>query len=228
LVSQHREGGPVTLADFTNRADEVLALGERARATEGKTSWGGTHVDPGLFGEFRASALALIRDVFGEKHPLFRDADKALENAIGLSVNQGLGVVRAARTTIAKGWLTTTTGIVSAAIFADFLEMAQHLFEQGYKDPAAVLVGGVLEERLRQLCDKNSIPLVAGTSPKKADAMNSELAAAAAYSKLDQKMVTGWLDLRNKAAHGRYGEYTAEQVDLMLRGVGDFVARNPL
>ncbi len=41
--------------------------------------------------------------------------------------------------------------------------------------------------------------------------MNNELAAFGAYNKLDQKNVTAWLDLRNKAAHAQYHEYTAEQ-----------------
>ena len=36
--------------------------------------------------------------------------------------------------------------------------------------------------------------------------MNNDLACGNSYTKLDQKSVTAWLDLRNRAAHGRYGE----------------------
>ena len=57
--------------------------------------------------------------------------------------------------------------------------------------------------------------------------MNADLAQAAVYSRLDQKSVTSWQDLRNKAAHGGFSEYTATQVDIMLAGVRDFVARHP-
>jgi hypothetical protein len=67
----------------------------------------------------------------------------------------------------------------------------------------------------------------ASGTPKKADLLNSELAAAGAYSKLDQKSITSWLDLRNKAAHGKYSEYTKEQVVLTLQGVRDFMVRYP-
>ena len=35
------------------------------------------------------------------------------------------------------------------------------------------------------------------------DKMNSDLCGASIYEKLDQKNITAWLDLRNKAAHGR-------------------------
>ena len=38
-----------------------------------------------------------------------------------------------------------------AELFADFLEMADYLLSEGYKDPAAVLGGSMLEEHLRQL-----------------------------------------------------------------------------
>jgi hypothetical protein len=106
--------------------------------------------------------------------------------------------------------------------------MADHLLEQGYKDPSAVIIGSVLEEHLRKLCEKVGIPVAQSNgTPKKADALNSELAGASVYSKLDLKNVTAWLDLRNKAAHGRYGEYTKEQVELMLQSIRDFSTRHP-
>jgi hypothetical protein len=51
------------------------------------------------------------------------------------------------------------------------------------------------------------------------------LAKAGVYTKLDQKAITMWLDLRNKAAHGKYNEYGKEQVVLMMQGVTEFLAR---
>ena len=57
--------------------------------------------------------------------------------------------------------------------------------------------------------------------------MNSELSNAEVYSKLEQKNITAWLDLRNKAAHGKFDEYTKEQVSIVLFGIRDFVSRVP-
>lgn len=131
---------------------------------------------------------------------------------------------------IADGWLTTYKSLVASEIFTDFIEMAEHLLEQGYKDPAAVVLGSVLEEHIRQLCIKSKIDIkveVKGKiTPKRADTMNAELVKAGAYNLLDQKSVTSWLDLRNKAAHGNYSEYSQEQVNLMLQGILDFIKRN--
>ena len=124
----------------------------------------------------------------------------------------------------------TVKGLVAAELFADFLEMADHLLEQDYKDPAAVIIGSVLEEHLRQLCNANSISIEFENNkgiliPKNADRLNSDLAKEDVYSKLDQKAVTMWLDLRNKAAHGKYDEYTLEQVTNMYSGITEFMAR---
>jgi hypothetical protein len=123
--------------------------------------------------------------------------------------------------------MTTVTELLHAEVFGDFLDMAQHLLEEGYKDPAAVLVGGVLEEHLRKLCAKHGLSTSHGAHPKKADTMNAELAAVSAYSKTDQKNVTAWLGLRNDAAHGHYGAFKAEQVALLIQSVRDFITRVP-
>jgi hypothetical protein len=138
-----------------------------------------------------------------------------------------IGSLKALRRDYDEGYLSSVQGLIRAELFADFLEMAEHLLEQGYKDPAAVLVGGVLEEHLRVLCIARSISISISGRPKRADAMNNELGAAEAYNKLDQKSVTAWLDLRNKAAHGEFGQYTSDQVATMLSGVREFAARVP-
>ena len=136
-----------------------------------------------------------------------------------------VGALRALRRDYDAGYLSSVQSLVRAEVFADFLEMAEHLLEQGYKDPCAVLVGGVLEDHLRSLCQGRGIPLQMSGKPKKADSMNNDLASAGVYSKLDQKNVTAWLDLRNKAAHAQYGEYNADQVQNLLTGVREFAAR---
>lgn len=56
--------------------------------------------------------------------------------------------------------------------------------------------------------------------------MNDELGKIT-YSLFDQKNVTAWLDLRNNAAHGKYTEYSSEQVNLLIEGIRDFIKRNP-
>jgi hypothetical protein len=153
---------------------------------------------------------------------------RVLTGNMGVALGPLRGILKALRTDYEQGYLQSVIELVHADIFADFVEMAECLVKKGYKDAAAVVTGSVLEAHLRTLCGKHSISVgKPDGSPKKADSLNSELAAASVYSKLDQKSVTAWLDLRNKAAHGQYSEYTDEQVSLMLQGVRDFASRFP-
>jgi len=123
-----------------------------------------------------------------------------------------VGILQALRADYDAGYLTTVEELIHADIFGNFLEMARYLLSEDYKDPAAVLIGGVLEEHLRKLCSKHGIPTSISDKPKKADTLNSDLANAGVISKLDLKNVTAWLDLRNKSAHGKYSEYTQQRL----------------
>ena len=152
-------------------------------------------------------------------------ANSPYRESISSIMRTKVGALRALRRDYDAGYLSSVQSLVRAEVFADFLEMAEHLLKQGYKDPCAVLVGGVLEDHLRSLCQGRGIPLQMSGKPKKTDSMNNDLASADVYSKLDQKNVTAWLDLRNKAAHAQYGEYNHDQVQNLLIGVREFAAR---
>lgn len=149
----------------------------------------------------------------------------------GFLAKQLAGVIDSLRVDVSLGYLDSQRELIHGELFGDFLEMAQHLLDEGYKDAPAVIAGSLLEAHLRQLCLKAAIPIDvksgAGVTAKKADRLNSDLAAAEVYSKLDQKNVTAWLDLRNKAAHGLYDQYAQAQVALLISGVRDFVTRHP-
>ena len=142
-----------------------------------------------------------------------------------------VGVLKALNADLRAGYLRTLEELIHGELFGDFLEMARHLLESGYKDAAAVIVGSTLEAHLRQLAKRTGVNVELSTSKgvqsKKADQLNSDLAKTSAYSGLDQKNVTAWLDLRNKAAHGQYSEYQAEQVSLMIDAVRNFMTRHP-
>lgn len=149
------------------------------------------------------------------------------------TMNRLAAALRVLRGEYASGRLRNFRELVTSDVFSDFLEMAEHLLtDDGYKDPAAVLAGGVLEQHVRKLCEKHSVPTTTvgkdgSAVPKKLDTMNADLAKADVYGKNDQKQVVAWAGIRNAAAHAKYDEYTADQVRLMIQGVRDFMARNP-
>lgn len=139
-----------------------------------------------------------------------------------------VGLLRSLRHEIEAGYLDRIAGLIRAETFTDFLEMAGHLLSEGYKDPAAVLAGSVLEQHLRALCTKNDIEAKLPDGRwKKADTLNADLTREEIISKLTQKNVTSWLGLRNEAAHGNYGGYEAANVKIMLDGIGLFMMQHP-
>jgi hypothetical protein len=137
-------------------------------------------------------------------------------------------VLQALRDDVACDRLTSVIELVHADVFSDFLDMAKHLLDQGFKDPAAVIAGSSLEAHLRAMCARHGIDTNLAGKAKRAELLNQELDKAGVYnSKGDQKSVTAWLDLRNDAAHGHYGNYLPPQVNLLIAGVRDFMVRYP-
>ena len=215
------------------RINQLLALAERTLATCSEYREGYlTKIDEELYNEFKTGCLSFLLNLYGKEHPYYISYVKAGLDPWAENVIKSRGILKAVKAEIEGGWLGTIKGLIAAEVFADFFEMAEHLLQEGYKDPAAVVIGSVLEEHLRQLCGKNNISVEYNKSdkllPKKADLLNAELCGAGVYTKLDQKGVTAWLDLRNKAAHGQYKEYDQSQVELYLQNVRDFILRNSL
>jgi hypothetical protein len=201
----------------------------KSRYSHGVNIISADSVQTEMFSELRTSSLSFIKGLYKENHPFYTDFDKKVHIGHAYEIEIAIGILLSIKSEIENGWIISLKGLVSAEIFTDFIEMAEHLLVEGYKDPAAVMIGCVLEEHLRQLCIVNKIETFDSKGkPKKADLLNSELTSAVIYNRLDQKNVTTWLDLRNKAAHGLFGEYNQDQVELMIRGVIEFMSRNPI
>jgi len=183
------------------------------------------------FKAFKTSTLSFLAHTIGKDEKYYKDFDYDVIHFKGYNLTVALELLQNIRTDIDEGWLDNIKGIVSAELFSDFLEMAEHLLEENYKDPAAVIIGSVLEENLRELCNRNNIaitttdPKTGKVKPNKAEIMNVDLCKNGVYNILVQKSVTAWLDLRNNAAHGKYGEYDLTQVKNLLQSVRDFIIK---
>lgn len=209
------------------RVEHLINQGQSVLGTEKKSQYGSNSVDSGMQMGFRTATLSFIKNLYGEKHPYYKDFDEEVKGQGVHGTKDGVNILISIKSEIENDWLLSIKQLVTSEIFADFLEMSRHLLDLKYKDPAAVMIGSTLEEHLRQLCVNNSVVtnILKGTDlvPKKAGLLNSDLVKAGVYGVLEQKNVTAWLDLRNRAAHGKYSEYTIEQVNLMYQGVLNFI-----
>ncbi|MXY81314.1 MAG: hypothetical protein F4Y91_04415 [Gemmatimonadetes bacterium] len=217
------------LEDLIQRIDQLIQKADEVLQTVEGNLYDGLSVDSESFYAFRSASLSFLAMTFGKDHTHYDEFNSKASSETPYHTQIGCSILSVAREELAGGWLATTKELISAEIFSDFLEMAQHLLDEGYKDPAAVMAGSVLEEHLRQLCQKHDISTEitrqGRPKSKKADALNADLTKKQVYNRLDQKNVTAWLDLRNKAAHGKYQEYTEKQVSLMLQSLSDFMVR---
>ena len=214
------------------RADSIIERGHDLLDRCFLNEYNVSRVDHAQMKSFRSLALSFILDMYGDRHPYYIEFDEEVTDSYFDEVDLGVQIIQNIKSEIENGYLNSIKSIVSSEIFNDFLEMAEHLLENDYKDPAAVMIGSVLEEHLRQMCIKNQIPTTIDKDGKsfniKTNQLNIDLAKKGIYNKLEQKSVLANLDLRNKAAHGHYQEYDKVQVKAMLDFVKNFLIRNQL
>jgi len=215
-----------------DRINTLLQIADACLGTSYNADYDVIQVDYAQMQSFRTGGLSFILHLYGDKHPYYLSFKKEVEDNYASEIEVGISIIHNIKSEIENGWLSSLKGIITSEIFSDFMEMAEHLINQGYKDPAAVVIGSVLEEHLRQLCSANDIETTTikgdTTVPLSAERLNNSLAKANVYSKFDLKTITAQFDIRNSAAHGKYDEYDIKQVQLMYQNVLSFLTRNQL
>jgi hypothetical protein len=219
------EGTFVKKTDIIDqRFKELLAQGDQVLSTSRRPPpnvIGDNRVDSQGAQQWATSTAQLLNSLFGVSSEYYGRFKEAFRHpGFESDMARGIAVLRAAWNDYSKGYLIEATSLIRAEVFDDFLEQAQHLFEQGYHQPAAVLGGSVLEDSLRKLSDRNGVVL---PSKPKLDWMNAELVKKGVYNVLVQKQITWLADVRNKAAHGLWSDFTVQDVERMLRQIRDFV-----
>lgn len=211
----------------SKRFDELTAELEQIEAA--KTHKNGEYgsylsVDEEQLDEWRLKAKSLISRACGkdgEHLEAFVSAETPQPFETNYDILKRLRpIFSAARSDFQGGHLASVRSLVQAELFDSELDQASELLKQGYKGPAAVVGGVVLETALRDLCDQQSIP------HGKLDQMNGALAKVGVYTKLQQKRITAIADIRNSAAHGKWSEFSESDVEDMIKDVQRFLTEH--
>ncbi|MFA7341104.1 MAG: hypothetical protein WC028_30250 [Candidatus Obscuribacterales bacterium] len=217
-----------------DRVSDLIAKASSVLNTKYEGAYTGTYVNEANYVAYRAQAVACVVSIVGEDHAYAKTLNSgSLKTQHYVSTaNAVKEILQALKEDLEKGHLQNLKEIVHSEIFTDFIEMAEHLLNQGYKDPAAVIIGSVLEEHLRKLCLKNGLTVTSPDKngvqkPKKASQLNDELCKNQIYLSTHQKQVTAWLALRNEAAHGKYSSYQQSEIEGMITSVVSFLAQYP-
>lgn len=208
------------------RIDQLLQKAEKVKATHKPNPpnvIGFPTLDEDAFLEWKTNVENLLIVITGEKSPYYKNFVNRVKGGYKSNIDFGIGVLRALKEDLELGYLTRIKDLVIAEVFTDFLDIASHFLDNGYKDPSASLIGAVLEDGLRKIAGKNNIQV---KSSDNISSLNTKIADQSIYNRLVQKQIQVWQAIRDSADHGKFNGYKSEDVKLMLEGVRKFLIEN--
>jgi hypothetical protein len=205
-----------------DREEIVLKFGDlidkaKAACEEYNRSGDGI-ISANTYFELRVSAINLLSRLAGDESIYVHELKEMMRpNAFSI-----LGVLEAARTDYLQGFMADHKLLLSAEIFSDLIVQAEVLLDHDYKDAAAVLVRAVLEDAIRRLCEANKIEAGKRDTLQQ---LNEKLYTNKVYNAVQHKEVIAKAEIGNSAAHGRFNEYTKEDVAAFIELVIRFLAQ---
>ena len=174
---------------------------------------------------WKTKASHLISAACGPDSEHFKEFRKHADEKMVFSLLSVLkktrAVLLAAQDDYDGGYLNGVRSLVQAEVFGSELEQAAEFLRLGYKLPAAVIAGTVLETHLRELCSRASI--AHGTAAR----MNDDLVKSQTYNQIVAKRITALTAIRNSAAHGKPNDFTDDDVKSMIEEIERFLAQYP-
>lgn len=205
-------------ARFLALVDERKRVASLAYKTEYAT-W----VPHDEFHAWRIQVQVAIRTYLPHDDTIADDFEVNMREASPYYVELGIGMLRGLAKAATDGYLyKRLSSLVTAEVFSDFLEMAEHLLDAGHYHAAAGLIGAVLEDSLRKIADANGVTY---NRRDGIDSLNQALTKAVVYTAIVKRNVEVWKQVRNDSDHGHFDQVTLEDVRSMHRGVEGFLAQ---
>ena len=213
---------------YADRLRELIEEGGKVAKLE-KPSSGGSRKyfhgeDKSLVISWLTKSRNILEITFGLQSPHIRHFD-AVVPQYGLDhvsssheVYPFVGVLSGALSDLENGYLLGQEFFIAGEVFDSILEQAKHLIQNNYKDPAAVLARVVLEDALKRIARIEGVD-----ENQKASVINDELKKKGRFSQPQWRFIQGWLDIGNSAAHGKFDQYTQDDVIKMIDDVERFL-----
>lgn len=171
-----------------------------------------------------ASDLILLKTLGGDLvSPWAANLSYVADKVYAADLEFPLAAVESIRAAINKGRLIRFQDLVIAEMFVDLLEQAEYLFSQGYFLATGVMCRAVLEEKLRNLCERNNcIPAMPRPT---IEAYNQALykASPPVYDATVMKHVSAMASVGNHAAHNK-PDLRSDTVERLSRDLRKFLA----
>jgi hypothetical protein len=218
-------------AEVLTELDGLIAEGERIDGTYSVDEMGQywsslPEVD---FHTLSTQARAAIVRVAGRDSEYYRSLPERLPNQVTFKNSGGsfvaaiTGSLRALRRSVDAGLLISLESRLRANVYDDFLSQSGDLLAAGYHVASMVLIGGVLEDHLRKLCDTRTLNWTGSGSISK----YNDLLRDNVYPQSVWRRIQTIADLRNDAAHGKGAALKVDDVEDAHRFVGRLLADYP-
>ena len=173
-------------------------------------------LDTQEYSNWRTQSLSFLTDLLSPQHVFTVNFNSATEpGGYPSSAREGIGILQAVLQDIEQGFIQTIRGLITAEVFSDLFDQATHLLDNDYMAPAASLTGAVLENGFRSIGDGHGITV---RTTDNLQSLNNQLAEKGTYSRLTQKKVSVWIDIRNAADHGQFDQLNANDVRDFING----------
>ena len=170
----------------------------------------------------------IIKDIAPKNSEYWLYANSIKEPYSYSMIYKLFGILDSLKDDYANDFLNSFNEMIDADIFTDILEQAEYLLSQSYFRASAVVAGVALESHLRKLAEKNQIPITSDDGKYvKADSLNGNLLKNQIIDKTMNKSITGWLGLRNDAAHPDPKQIDEGMIKLMIDGIKLFIEKYP-
>ena len=212
---------------FANRIEELIEEGKHIATLE-RPSAIGAYIqgdDEIKVHEWLTKTQNILKIVFGGQSPHHRNYEETLPTGGTRLVRHSydlypiVGVLQGALNDLKNGYLLGREFFIASEVFDSILEQSKHFLETGNKDIAAILARIVLEDALKRLARTEGID-----DSFSASKINDELKNKERYPQVRWRSIQTWLDVGNGAAHGRFSEYTNEDVASAVSGIEQFLA----
>jgi hypothetical protein len=183
------------------------------------------YADPASWGRWSTSALNLLEKVFGRNSVPFQNLKK-LDDAVAGKVGAAHYQLEAARGIFAgasreykAGFFTSLSTAVSGELFGDFVRIAKHCLDEGFKDPAAVMASAALEDVLKRYATLQGLAAKDKSMQEVVNALKSKGLVRGAQKSLLDSMPK----IRDYAMHANWDKIGAEEVSGMIGFVEQFL-----
>ena len=162
--------------------------------------------------------IAGKKSIFYETFPFGRTDYR--DSTFDEAMSHYLSVLRALSEELQLGFLFGVEMLVSKGILNTIIEEARTLLQAKYKDAAAIYCRVIIETSLKKLCDKNKVTY---RKKEKISTISQKLRKKGYLNLSEWRQIQAWTDLGNSAAHGKFSDYTEDDVKNMLNGIENFL-----